>query len=115
MVFLKEFFQKVTFQKNQQTTKKHENYPVCNELIHGLRYFSGSCIDNWTSKSCSCASGFVGERCAVQNMVHFMSGSFLHFGNYTEIQSLSIWVSTSGKSGVIVYTVSISDAFVWGN
>ena len=28
-------FQKVTVKK-QQTTKKHENYPVCNELTCGL-------------------------------------------------------------------------------
>ena len=27
MVFLKEFFWKVDFEKNQQTTKKHENFP----------------------------------------------------------------------------------------
>ena len=32
MVFLKEFFQKVNFKKNQQTTKSMKNYPVCNEL-----------------------------------------------------------------------------------
>ena len=27
MVFLKEFFQKFNFEKNQQTTKKHEKLP----------------------------------------------------------------------------------------
>ena len=27
MVFLKEFFEKVDFEKNQQTTKKHEKLP----------------------------------------------------------------------------------------
>ena len=27
MVFLKYFFDKVDFEKNQQTTKKHENFP----------------------------------------------------------------------------------------
>ena len=27
MVFMKEFFKKVDFEKNQQTTKKHENFP----------------------------------------------------------------------------------------
>ena len=27
MVFLKEFFQKVNYEKNQQTTKKHEKLP----------------------------------------------------------------------------------------
>ena len=27
MVFLKEFFQKVNFEKNQQTTNKHEKLP----------------------------------------------------------------------------------------
>ena len=27
MVFLKEFFEKVNFEKNQQTTKKHEQFP----------------------------------------------------------------------------------------
>ena len=32
MVFLKEFFQKVDFEKNQQTTKNMKNYPVGNEL-----------------------------------------------------------------------------------
>ena len=29
-VFLKELFQKVNFEKNQQTTKKRENYQACN-------------------------------------------------------------------------------------
>ena len=28
MVFLKEFFKKVDFEKNQQTTKMHENYQL---------------------------------------------------------------------------------------
>ena len=28
MVFLKEFFEKVDFEKNQQTTKKHEKLPM---------------------------------------------------------------------------------------
>ena len=68
---------------------------------------SGACIDHWMNRSCSCASGFVGEKCALQNMAHFTSGSFLHFGNYTEIQALSLWLSTNGSSGVILYTVSI--------
>ena len=27
MVFLEEFFEKVDFEKNQQTTKKHEKFP----------------------------------------------------------------------------------------
>ena len=33
MVLLKEFFEKVDFEKNQQTTKRMENYPVGEELI----------------------------------------------------------------------------------
>ena len=33
MVFLKDFFQKVNFEKNQQTTKNMKNYQVCNELM----------------------------------------------------------------------------------
>ena len=41
MVFLKEFFQKVNFEKNQQTTKKHKNYPVCNELTSCLSVSEG--------------------------------------------------------------------------
>ena len=32
MVFLKEYFQKVNFEKKQQTSKSMKNYPVCNEL-----------------------------------------------------------------------------------
>ena len=32
IVFLKELYEKVNFEKNQQTTKKHENYPACKEL-----------------------------------------------------------------------------------
>ena len=32
MVFLKQFFEKVDFEKNQQTTKSMENYPVCKEF-----------------------------------------------------------------------------------
>ena len=32
IVFLKEFFEKVDFEKNQQTTKKHENYSGGKEL-----------------------------------------------------------------------------------
>ena len=32
MVFLKEFFEQVNFEKYQQTTKSMKNYPVCNEL-----------------------------------------------------------------------------------
>ena len=34
IVFLKEFFEKVDFEKNQQTTtKNHENYPACKDLV----------------------------------------------------------------------------------
>ena len=32
MVFLKEFFEKVNFEKNLQTTKKHAKLPACKEL-----------------------------------------------------------------------------------
>ena len=32
IVFLKEFFKNVDFEKNQQMTKKHENYPESKEL-----------------------------------------------------------------------------------
>ena len=32
MVFLKDFFQKVDFEKHQQTTKSMQNYPVGKEL-----------------------------------------------------------------------------------
>ena len=32
MVFLKEFFEKVDFEKNQQMTKEHKNFPGGNEL-----------------------------------------------------------------------------------
>ena len=40
-------------------------------------------------------------------MAHFMAASFLHFGNYTKIMYLSLWVSGNSSSGVIIYTVSI--------
>ena len=32
MVFLKQFFEKDDFEKNQQTTKNPENYPSCKEI-----------------------------------------------------------------------------------
>ena len=32
MVFLKEFFEKDGFEKNQQTKKQMKNYPACKEL-----------------------------------------------------------------------------------
>ena len=32
MVFLKEFFEKVDFKGNHQTTKSIQNYPACKEL-----------------------------------------------------------------------------------
>ena len=42
---MKEFFQKVNFETNQQMTKSMKNYPVCNELIASLYvsyfFFSG--------------------------------------------------------------------------
>ena len=34
MVFMKYFFQKVNFEKNQQRTKNMKNYPICNELMN---------------------------------------------------------------------------------
>ena len=34
MVFLKEFFQKINFEKISRRQKSTENYPVCNELIN---------------------------------------------------------------------------------
>ena len=33
ILFLKEFFKKVEFEKNQQTAKKNENYPVAKSYI----------------------------------------------------------------------------------
>ena len=33
IVFLKDFFEKCDFEKNQQTTKKHEKYTECNDLM----------------------------------------------------------------------------------
>ena len=36
IIFLKEFFEKVNFEKNQQMTKLMKNYPACKEV----RYFS---------------------------------------------------------------------------
>ena len=59
------------------------------------------------SRSCVCKSGYIGEKCGIQNMAHFMAASFLHFGNYTKIMYLSLWVSGNSSSGVIIYTVSI--------
>ena len=42
MVFLKEFFEKVDFEKNQQTTKKHEKLPSMQRVkIAKLDPFSG--------------------------------------------------------------------------
>ena len=34
MVFLKEFFEKNDFEKNQQTTKKHEKFPKGQSVKH---------------------------------------------------------------------------------
>ena len=36
MVFLKDFFEKVDFEKRQQTTNKHENVPEGKELMTNL-------------------------------------------------------------------------------
>ena len=44
MVFLKEFFEKDDFEKNQQMTKHIKNYPACKELSPlAVRYASISC------------------------------------------------------------------------
>ena len=37
MVFMKEFFEKFDFEKNQ-TTKKMQNYPACKELINDTMF-----------------------------------------------------------------------------
>ena len=34
IVFLKVYFEKANFEKNQQTTKNMQNYPACKELTH---------------------------------------------------------------------------------
>ena len=39
MEFLKEYFEKVDFEKNQQTTKKHEKFPRM-QRVKGLIIFS---------------------------------------------------------------------------
>ena len=36
MIFLKEFFEKVDFEKNQQTTKSMINYTGCKEFINQI-------------------------------------------------------------------------------
>ena len=36
MVFLKEFFEKIDFEENQETTKSMKNYPVGKELDRNL-------------------------------------------------------------------------------
>ena len=41
MVFLKEFFQKLNFEKNQQKAKNMKNYPVC---IYFLQFQAWSSI-----------------------------------------------------------------------
>ena len=42
MVFLKEFFEKVDFETNQQAAKKHEkNYPACIELKEEFQLLGG--------------------------------------------------------------------------
>ena len=44
MVFLKEFFEKVDFEKNQQTTKKHENFPGGQKELIQMSTFSVSSL-----------------------------------------------------------------------
>ena len=46
MVFLKEFFEKVDFEKNQQTTKKPEKYPACKELNNFQSQYTSSNENN---------------------------------------------------------------------
>ena len=52
MVFLKEFFQKVYFEKNQQATKKHEKLPSMQLVKH----------DHLTAVSWSLALGHKSEK-----------------------------------------------------
>ena len=39
MVFLEEFFDKVDFEQNQQTTKKHKNYPAGRVKLNQCTFF----------------------------------------------------------------------------
>ena len=41
LVFLKEYFEEVYFEKNQQTTKKHGNFPGDNELKEHVPLLGG--------------------------------------------------------------------------
>ena len=51
MVFLKEFFIKVDFEKDQQTTKKHEKYPGCKVLRTGPEVIGlFSCLSQLSTK-----------------------------------------------------------------
>ena len=64
MVFLKEFFEKVDFEKNQQTTKKHEKLPSmqrvntqqvkdrCNNVVYFnvVYYCKLACLDPGDNK-----------------------------------------------------------------
>ena len=68
----------------------------------------GNCIDLWTQNLCNCHPGFVGERCSWQTMSHFGGHSFLHFAGQADITDISLWISTTGESGIILYTVSIA-------
>ena len=68
----------------------------------------GDCIDLWTRNRCDCRPGFVGERCSRQTMSHFSRHSFLHFAGQADITDIALWISTSGESGIILYTVSIA-------
>ena len=60
MVLLKEFFQKVNFEKNQQVAKSMQNYPACKFLISGGNWPTTVAlwfVDVITWKSCDGAEG----------------------------------------------------------
>ena len=68
----------------------------------------GNCIDLWTQNRCDCRPGFVGEQCSWQTMSHFSGHSFMHFEGQADVTDISLWISTTGESGIILYTVSIA-------
>ena len=66
----------------------------------------GTCRDLWLSQVCSCAPGFSGEKCEIQNMANFEPGDMLHFAGNPVLSSISVYFSAANDTGIILYTVN---------
>ncbi|XP_053381259.1 protein crumbs homolog 1-like [Mercenaria mercenaria] len=66
----------------------------------------GTCRDLWSTSYCECPQGYIGSLCEFQQTAQFQAVSFLHFTkDFTEVTSLSLWLTSNSASGVILYTL----------